>query len=263
MLQTKTKTKPTMAKQTGDKSDKETSLSITVPYKSPPESVTLDRIQLHIQCCPSNHVEDYLKKQQHPQQQQPKVQFVVILISPKHKLETTQSYLERVIISYLDGLGYDDIGQNQDQNQDQQQPKGKRKSNDIINGGEPICICILFNYRDLLKTNFPSQKELQRSIQEIFEERNVVQQQKVLVDYIDVSLRNCFGLDLLHTFIYKAYLRQKQYDIEKQLYTIQSQIQTTINKNNNQKPPTSYEEFLSIIEPPQSTDRQPQEQQQQ
>jgi hypothetical protein len=64
------------------------------------------------------------------------------------------------------------------------------------------------------------------------------------VDWIHVSLKNCYGLDLLHAFIYKTYLLHKEALLEKQLLAIQHQWNITYSEEKNVTP---YEEFLEIL----------------
>lgn len=216
------------------------SSSVVIPFKPPPQSLSPNRIQLYIQgLSSSQHVEDFYKQQQQQQQQQSP--FVVILISPKHKLETTQAYLARLLTLHLDAMGYPvastasekDGGSSSDQQH------------------SPICICILLNFRDLLPQDVSQSRqqqtqELESTVQEMFNERRVPHN-KVVLDWIQVSLKNCYGLDLLHSFIYKTYLLRKEHLLEQQLQAVQEQrngLPRTVDQTSS-----SYQEFVQALEP--------------
>ncbi|KAG7368032.1 hypothetical protein IV203_030775 [Nitzschia inconspicua] len=212
--------------------------SILIPYKPPPDSLAPDRIQLHVQGIPNSlqHMEDFYK------QQQQTAQFMVVLVSPKHKLETTQAYLDRSLSLYLDSLGYPsnakaDDGENYTIN--------KMKTDETA-VPLPVCICVLFNFRDLLHENSSLRHQLEQSLTEGLEQRNILPH-KIVVDWIHVSLKNCYGLDLMHSFIYKTYLLRKETLLERQLRAVQQQQRkSTLTLDQNDK---LYEEFVNSLQP--------------
>jgi hypothetical protein len=222
-----------------DTSDESNSVSTTIPYKPPPKSLAPDRVLLHIQCLQnSNQVEAFHQNHQ--------AHFVVVLVNPKHTLETTRSYLQRLLNLYLDSLGYP--VSNTDQQEDGDDGKKVPNTDNLAsNDHEPLCVCILFNFRDLLKENSTLKRQLERNVTELLQQRSVPQH-KVVMDWIHVSLKNCYGLDLLHAFIYKAYLSRKETILERQLHAIQTQriVICTQEKENGT---TSYEEFLKGLAP--------------
>ena len=73
--------------------------SITIPYKPPVDSTTWDRIKLRIQYANNNFDDEKIQTKN-------KIDFVVILINPKHPRDMAQSHLTNVLNSYLDLLGH-------------------------------------------------------------------------------------------------------------------------------------------------------------
>ncbi len=216
--------------------------SITIQYKPPSDSPTWDRIKLRIRY--ANDMDDDNKPVASNQ-----IDFVVLLISPKNSQEMTQSYLEGVLGMYLDRLGYQNDNDNRESTQ-----------NKIDNAKEPFCMAVLFNFRDLEdgrnqeKDSTPSRAYLRRLVETTLRSRNV-DESKIVAEFLETSLLNCFGLDGLHRFIYRTYLQRCQTDIEKQLSMVRRQIQLTDAKNSRADDTTDsaktkvYEEFLKEITP--------------
>jgi hypothetical protein len=209
--------------------------NVIIPYKPPPESLSLDRIQLHIQCkTSSDRFEQYYRNQT--------VHFLIVLVNPKHNLDTTRSFLENAVTMHLDSLDYpSERGRTNTEGEGKGTSQMERNRSDDKN---PVCICFLFNFRDISKENFPRRGELERSIDEIMKQKNVPDE-KIAIEWIDVSLRNCYGLNHLHTFIYKTYLLRKEAELQAQLHAVQNQIRVTQSID---KPLTTYDEFLDRIE---------------
>jgi hypothetical protein len=173
----------------------------------------------------SDRVEEYFHRHQ---EQQTQTSFVVILINPKHVLETTQSYVERLLTIHLDVLGYE--GKN-----------GKKSEQQ----SHPVCFCFLLNFRDVARTDFPNVQELENCVDAVLQDRGVPKE-KIVADWINVSLLNCYGLDRLHTFIYKAYLLRKQAILQEHLSAVQNQMKVTFASDTSF---TSYENFVHKVAP--------------
>jgi hypothetical protein len=119
-----------------------TSLSsvINIPYKPPPNSVAPDRIQLYIQCLHSNsQVDSFFHQRYHSN-------FLAVLVSPNQEMDESQAILMRLLTLHLDSLGYNTPAPTQDDRHKEQQ----EEKPDSKDSNEPVCVCILFNFRDLL-----------------------------------------------------------------------------------------------------------------
>ena len=229
--------------------------SITIQYKPPSESPTWDRIKLRIQYAKS--IDNNKNDMKNENTTNAQIDFVVLLISPKNTRKTTQSYLEVVLAMYLDRLEY---RKSAGDNDNKEEEKIENDINDNV--AKPFCIAILFNFRDLEegredeKDTTTSRADLKRLVENTLRSRNV-QERKVVVELLETSLLNCYGLDGLHRFIYRTYLQRCQTDIERQLGVVRNQIQLTDDKNqqqqngdkNNKAKTMAYEEFVREITP--------------
>ncbi len=240
--------------------------SITIQYKPPSESPTWDRIKLRIRY--ANSIDESTtaseKKENSADSQ---IDFVVLLISPKNSRDTTQSYLEGILTKYLDRLGYHKSVESNDENEERE----TETETDAL-ALAPFCIAILFNFRDLEEGQIEekdapaSRANLRRLVDDTLLSRNV-NERKVVVELLETSLLNCYGLDGLHRFIYRTYLQRCQTDIERQLALVRNQIQLTEDKT---LPKTgdkavevkamSYDEFLKENAPKEEVAPPPQRQ---
>jgi hypothetical protein len=246
------------ANDSNDKEKKEANPSIIIQYKPPSESPTWDRIKLRIRYANN----DIVQKENNT-----RIDFVVVLISPKDSRETTQSCLEGVLAMYLDRSGHRHRKAAGADDDDDKRERDTHSSSDRSTGSmQPFCIAILFNFRDLEKEEkYPaasaSRTDLERLVDQTLRSRNVPEN-KVVVELLETSLLNCYGLDGLHRFIYRTYLQRSQTDIEWQLDVVRNQIQLTNNNNENDKnnnhqaddnnakaKSMAYDEFLKEIAP--------------
>ena len=192
--------------------DLEPPSSVTIPYKSPPKETTWDRILLQVGL-PTGTTNQ-------------KADFVVVLISPKHDLENTKAYLISVLMEFLRQLGYihhQEEGTNQGSSQQQEQP---------------VCVSILFNFCDIQQQN-SFRPELEQVVQEVLD---AVPPERLVLEFGATSLRNCYGLNILHHFIYRSYLQRKRADLEQQLTLVQTQAQAT-----RSPPVVAYSDFLKLL----------------
>ena len=239
-------------KADNDGSGQKKKSEILIPYKPPPKTRLPDRILLHIQSSlPSSDV-----------QERP-TNFVVILINPLRDWEDIKTYTLQIIVHLLAVWGY---RPNEQQQQQQREPRNNEeiKSDDDLPQKHPICICFLFNFRDAVEEHtirspdikLPQLSEFKNLVQVIFDKiipRNI-QERNCVLSFGSTSMRNCYGLNILHHFIYRCYLLRKKIDLERQLYAI--------NEAQRRAPllePTiaSYKEFLNIVESPSNDDEEP------
>jgi hypothetical protein len=219
--------------------------SITIPYKPPLDSTTWDRIKLRVQYA-NNNFDDNEKMQQ-----KNKIDFVVILINPKHPREMTKSHLTNVLHSYLDLLGH--LTDNAiEKEKEKMESSSSSKTSSTTNITEPFCMVILFNFRDHQKEEGKDEishpavtADTECLVRETLRSRNVPEE-NIVLDLLETSLRNCYGLDGLHRFIYRTYLQRCRADIEKQLNIVQNRIQITDLVD---IVPTKYDEFIEEITP--------------
>lgn len=221
--------------------------SIMIPYKPPLGSTTWDRVKLRIQCA-----KNFEKIQN-------KIDFVVVLINSKHPRDITQSHLKYVLNSYLDLLGYlSDTGSHKERERmGSSSSESNCKTSSTTNITEPFCMVILFNFRDLQDEGkdevvSPVVTDLEHLVRETLHSRNVPEGD-IVIDLLETSLRNCYGLDGLHRFIYRTYLQRSRVDLEKQLDVVRNKIQDTNLANIK---PMIYDEFIKEIIPTEKTEPQ-------
>ena len=253
---------------TKDQDEASTNPSIVIQYKPSPDYPTWDRIKLHVQY--ANSIESGEKIVQTGKTPS-NIDFVVVLVSPNDSRETTMSYLESIMAAYLDRLGYRkeatvDADSDANIEESAKETVSEKHGTGVM---EPFCIVILFNFRDLqeerIDENDPaaaaaaSREDLERLVRETLQSRNVLEN-KFIVELLETSLLNCYGLDGLHRFIYRTYLQRSETDIEKHLYTVRSQIIQTNTVVSNQvdddeakAESTSYDAFLKKIAPKEET----------
>lgn len=186
--------------------------SIMIPYMPPAEKPSWDRIQLHVRS--SRSVQE-------------KVDFCVLLTSPRHDIEKTRAFIFNVLNRHMLHLGYSK-GDGEDE----------ADSNQSV---EPVCICILFNFRDLQEKP-PEFEDIENLVKAILKP---VPKDKVVLQFASTCLRNCYGLNVLHNFIYRTYLQRKRADLEAQLKEVKTQM-----GNTGEPPLVAYDDFLKLIESP-------------
>jgi hypothetical protein len=103
-----------------------------------------------------------------------------------------------------------------------------------------ISICI--NFRDLEEAAGTPPRLSQRNVQEWIEES---QFKTSNIETGVTSMKNCYGLNVLHHFIYQSYLTRKRRILEQQLVEVQ---QETKQSKTAHQTPSSYKEFLRILE---------------
>ncbi|OEU17547.1 hypothetical protein FRACYDRAFT_237966 [Fragilariopsis cylindrus CCMP1102] len=228
------------------------------------DSTTWDRIKLRIQYANSNFYDEKIQTKN-------KIDFVVILINPKHPRDMVQSHLTNVLNSYLDLLGH--LTNNTIEKEKEEKMESSTSSNNnnnetsstTTNITEPFCMIVLFNFRDLQKEegkdelSHPVVKDTERFIRETLRSRNVPEE-NIVLDLLNTSLRNCYGLDGLHRFIYRTYLQRCRADIERQVNVVRNKIQIT---NLADTVPMKYDEFIEEITPKEIIEPQRAEQKQQ
>jgi hypothetical protein len=204
---------------TVDQSEEEVS-SALVPYQAPSGSPLWDRLQIKVRL--SNEV--LLES---------RIDFVVVMIHPRHDFNQLQSYLQQLISGLVK---YFELSQ--------------RNQIDGVGqiGKSALSLCFLLNFRDL------EQKPQDQGIQEAEVKQcvlGILQQysdrlpnkEQLLLEFSTTSLFNCYGLSALHHFIYRSYLRLKQNELEQML--IEVGLQST---KHQETPRVEYKEFLKILE---------------
>jgi hypothetical protein len=114
-----------------------------------------------------------------------------------------------------------------------------------------ISICILLNFRDKQSTPQVSEEDVKMWIQDVpmtnlSGSSTYIGLHKTIV----TSLKNCYGLASLHTFIYQSYLSRKQQRLEAQLKEVEKASQMIDNINED----VSYEDFVVLLNRSSSND---------
>ena len=215
---------------------------ITIPYKPPEETRLPDRILLHIQSSPTVIQES--------------IDFVVVLINPMHDWEDIKTYALNVLVQLFVKWGYIPHNQKPHENGEEDDKSAIAKTEERHNPKLPICICFLFNFRDAVEDNLkrspdiklPQLSDFERLVKVVLDKSipPADRPRNSVVSFGSTSMRNCFGLDTLHHFIYRCYLSRKQMDLEQQLRDIMEMQ----NRANSYEPTVgSYKDFLNIVEP--------------
>ncbi|GAX27768.1 hypothetical protein FisN_13Hh129 [Fistulifera solaris] len=167
--------------------------SAQVPYQSP-RSVE-DRIQLHAQI---HRVSSNTRLQ---------TDLAILLIDPRHDRERIeQSIGEAVQLTW----------------------RSTQNENN-----KPFCLCILLNFWDKLYKNDKKLRKTQVSESDVQQMTLLALQQlstdvepsRLHLQCTTSSLFNCYGLGILHFFIYQSYLLRKQWQLQKKLQAIQQSFQ--------------------------------------
>eukprot|EP00980_Cylindrotheca_fusiformis_P022809 scaffold9783_cov113-Cylindrotheca_fusiformis.AAC.2 len=190
--------------------------SATIPYLPPDNKKCWDRILLQVQAS-----QDVTPK---------KTDFAILIVRPQHNFESTLAGVAKTVNAVLKQLGY----HNKQSNGQEDTSKSK----------EPVCICILFNFRDETQLEPQQQEELKKLVEEITYDQYQVPKQKVVLKCAETSLRNCYGLNALHHFIYKTYLQRKQTDLKNELDQVQAQMDTA----EDLRPVLPYTDFMKVLE---------------
>ena len=186
-----------------------------LPYQAPPDQPSWDRIQLLVHCA-----EDFV-------QTTDPLDFVVILINPREKRKKVKRYLVEQLRRFLHMLGY--------------RPDGKE-----CYPMRPLCLCLLLNFRDLaLAKTQVEESNVTLWTMEVLQEYPTLDPQRLVLQSGRTSLKNCYGLSLLHHFIYQSYLSRRQYQLEVDLLQVR---QTRQHAKEAAPTVQDYDDFLAILD---------------
>ena len=192
--------------------NKSISSTVTLPYICPPNSKSWDRILFQARASEVVNC---------------KSDFSFILLHPEHDLEATKAYVCAVVADILKYSGYTKDGDS---------------SKETDSCSEPICICVLFNFRD--RQNTDDSPQLQKAAQQWITEilQPTVAKENILLRFIPTSLKNRYGLSIVHNVIYEVYLQRRKADLISKLKATTAQIQNT-----KQPSLMSYEAFEKTL----------------
>lgn len=187
----------------------------TLPYQAPPDQPSWDRIQLLVHCA-----EDFVQTKE-------PLDFAVVLINPQDRRKKVKRYLVEHLQRLLHMLGYRTDGS-------EQMPL------------RPLSLCLLLNFRDLsLAKTHVEESNATMWTMEVLQDYPSLDPQQLVLQSGQTSLKNCYGLSLLHQFIYQSYLHRRQYQLETDLL----QVRTTQQQAKEAAPPVQdYDDFLAILD---------------
>jgi hypothetical protein len=190
-----------------------------VPYQPPPGFQMADRVEIKVIAS-----QDVILRSTSDS----RIDFVVILINPKEDPKLSLQHISQVISDLLEA--YQQLQQQSAQN----------------TATFALRICFLINFRDIhnsKKKGGFQEGELQQSVVEMLQQRAqyVPNPEQVLLQFGTISLYNCYGLSILHHFLYVSYLRLKRREIELQLALIDEQTSKA-----QEVPRIKYKEFLKL-----------------
>jgi hypothetical protein len=154
--------------------------------------------------------------------------FAVVLVNPLHKRKKVKRYLGKRLQELLHLMGYHIS-----------QEAGPRTL-----PLRPLCLCLLLNFRDVNgKKKHVEQSNLTAWTMEVLQECPGLDPRKLVLQCGETSLLNCYGLGLLHHFIYQSYLQRRQHQLEVDL------LQVHMAQQQTKLPPVqSYEDFLAVLD---------------
>jgi hypothetical protein len=219
------------------KSDDVDSLeTVTAPYQAPVNLPTFDAmIQLQV----SASTKAVRKTGTHD--------FYVVLIDPRHDRSKIQKFLTKTLQSVLRAQGYQSAMENTNDT-----------SAESVVTRRPFCLCLLRNFGDLVldahnntaSTNGGSEREISTDSDLTTWTMDVLSnytldESLMQLQCATVSLYNCYGLGVLHHFIYQAYLHRKRYDANVQL----RHMNEALTQSKRDAPATvSYQQYLEDME---------------
>ena len=171
---------------------------VTIPYSPPPGMPTWNRIQLQV-----GRVKDGTI---------PKVDFLVVLLRPDSAEQDVQDHTRQMVRQYMYHLGI----------------TSKRPAPEVVS----VCICVMVNFQDLVN-NRTSESKLDKRLKSLESflagviQPYSIPADRVMLQVMSASVRNGYGLDSLHHFIYRAYLQKKREALEAQLRAVTNQIKAT------------------------------------
>ena len=207
---------------------------VIVPYQ-PPGKVW-DRVRLRV--LSSEHLIRSKDIDPEGAETATSLDFLVILLHPRTKRERLKSFLTKTLQRYLDRQGYSNASRRTSSDHERSTTLPPR----------PISLCLLLNFRDLVNPSDASQSSIQESditstTMEILQQQSTLDPSKLVLQFGVTSLKNCYGLDVLHNFIYQSYLLRKQWDLQQQL----SEIEQVHSHSKRVQSTESYNQFLTRI----------------
>jgi hypothetical protein len=207
--------------------------TVTTPYQAPSNLPTLDNaIELRVQASTKA-----VKRTRHD--------FYILLVDPRHDRTKVQKFLTKTLHTALRAQGYyveEAVAATS---------STAPVSADTAATLTPFCLCLLRNFCDLWPMNdseaaadMISDSELTSWTLQVME-TYAMDESLVLLQCTNVSMLNCYGLNVLHHFVYQAYIRRKQYDLQTQLHSVDNAM--TLSRRCS---PTvvSYPQYLGELE---------------
>jgi hypothetical protein len=188
-----------------------------LPYQAPPDQPSWgERIQLGVYAA-----DEWAQQTSEP------LDFAVVLVNPLHKRKKVKRYLVKRLQELLHIMGYFSQGD------------GPRTL-----PLRPLCLCLLLNFRDVnAKKTHVEQSNLTMWTMEVLQECPGLDPRKLVLQCGETSLLNCYGLGLLHHFIYRSYLQRRQHQLEVDL------LQVHVAQQQTKLPPVqSYDDFLAVLD---------------
>jgi hypothetical protein len=241
-----------------------------------------ESIQLHVQAMKKpnitrhdHHLNNHLNNKRNNNSNQTKAQydyhFYVIVVDPRHDRTKVQKYITKRLQDIVRLQGYENSVT--DVSSDTEQPV-KSTSFHVTPQYRPFCVSILRNFYDRIHHDGPSSASSSttttatttttttQSMHSIIPISDLTMwtmdvlgkyprvledvQIPPLLQCIDTSLRNCYGLSALHHFIYQSYVQNKQYLVQQELLHIEEAI--VISRREAASLIVPYDEYIENIE---------------
>lgn len=146
--------------------------------------------------------------------------FCVLLLNPRHDPKSLKPYILKLLSILLE-----------------------RKT-------RPISVCILINFRDQQERSPPprlSEEDVKTWIGETgFQNESVASSTMPMIQTGVTSMLDCYGLNVLHHFLYQSYLHRKRFALEEQLKEVLEASEGSASSNHR----IGYDLFLGVLHTP-------------
>lgn len=225
----------------GDVDDEQSTLPPTsVPYQIPPNLPSFDaRIQLTLEV-QQPALKKTTKRRSRNKNKNTPSDFYVLLIDPRHSRSKLQKFVRKTLQWTLEAQGYRPlVAVDDNDNTNESTPTSATTNPQQHNNTtekRPFCFCLLRNFRDVRPTSNDVKNQdrlvegseltawtleaLQGYDTEESNQTHFDAPPPLLLQCVDVSLLNCYGLGQLHHFIYQSYIQKKYFDAQQVMHTL-------------------------------------------
>ena len=249
-------------------SSSSSSPSVVVPYQVPRGLLAWDRIQLRVSLVEDDERDETgdtaaaTTTTTTTTAEQQAIDFVVLLVDPRHDKERIQQHLSQCITTLLHRQGYPTTAFLSKSKKKKKKKTTNEQSASLLSPQQhrqqqhPFCLCLVLNFADQLQAKKKKKRQPDDSVTEsdlqsmtmmILQEQcpTLLEPKHLLLQCTRTSLWNCYGLTQLHHFIYQCYLLTKQWQLQDML----QQVATAQQSSRQVIPPAmSYKDYVNSMD---------------